>query len=903
MSARKRRKIDAESPASECFGEIISELDLEIALRRRVAETIESRITWALLLKESLKKGSSGSTTSFKDAALDAVSAIEAPLDVIFDREIVPVVPPIYAQPAKPPPPPLKQKAPRNPNAKFLYIRSSDLEPPYDENHVQTYLLRCPTCLRQTFTSLQGLFNHARITHRTEWGTHDECVRACAVADPDLDIGMGNEVGLGPNGILPGLRSLFNMAVGAHQPRELQAGGDVDAAVMTGGRVDTPPLTSSISRTLGIHEETPALAPFLGKQAARRAIKIYPEDTVDIESFDHNRFKTSMNVQEPSAAKTEKGRSDDYRRRWRMHFTHRNDFEPEIERKMQEIVPNPVADSSSSLEHHPTSNSGAGTPAEEPTSATAQRNHWGMTGTRFHFAARISVIDRSYWIPPGLLFRACLDVPPDKSHHITTILKRFTVSSLSNVGGPPLTTSKPPFVVVGAANEPFLARIELQFSGVPGTDGEVTDQAVNLEHWVELDPLKTSTPVIGDEQMVDIELDRGTILLPLQKGYPAIGAKAQWTQGEVSRLDYTDVLKSLVGRFPMTLKESKASRQVPPQVPYQLLPTPQFESLIPGRRKTIEWSRARALQNAYTQKIREGRFPSQNLIPLTTADVYYWLSEEGRFFRPPAAVKPKPEDIDIPGKSYVDVATHLASPAAKANLVHPLESTKSEPEGNPGRTQTMSPLSVPPQALRTPMIDILSRLSSTDGLPRHTSDSPIKDLRVADLVAAFDPKFTSAVHDIVEALKLPMFASPSRNSETLYPLDTFGTNKAQVESHLAPHATLAIAARRFVQVLVEGGVDVLKKQREAFTGGEMMRNNVTTEDAIPSNVLMPSHILHNVIARRDASSSQSDSLDIAMSECLSRLGVSAAFSGPSLSEQGAPIQESDPVAPVKLEGF
>ncbi|KAG6856876.1 hypothetical protein H0H87_012456 [Tephrocybe sp. NHM501043] len=89
----------------------------------------------------------------------------------------------------------------------------------------------------------------------------------------------------------------------------------------------------------------------------------------------------------------------------------------------------------------------------------------------------------------------------------------------------------PPFVVVGIASEPFLARVELQFGGVPGQNGEVTEQIVHLEHWVELDLLKSATPILGEEQMVDIELDKKTILLPLQKGYPAIGAKAQWFQG------------------------------------------------------------------------------------------------------------------------------------------------------------------------------------------------------------------------------------------------------------------------------------------------------------------------------------------------------------------------------------
>jgi hypothetical protein len=39
---------------------LAEELDLEIALRQRLSNTIESRITWALLLQESLMKDANG---------------------------------------------------------------------------------------------------------------------------------------------------------------------------------------------------------------------------------------------------------------------------------------------------------------------------------------------------------------------------------------------------------------------------------------------------------------------------------------------------------------------------------------------------------------------------------------------------------------------------------------------------------------------------------------------------------------------------------------------------------------------------------------------------------------------------------------------------------------------------
>lgn len=42
--------------------------------------------------------------------------------------------------------------------------------------------------------------------------------------------------------------------------------------------------------------------------------------------------------------------------------------------------------------------------------------------------------------------------------------------------------SEPPFAVVGTSDQPFLARIELTFTG----SGNPMDQKVVLEHWVEV---------------------------------------------------------------------------------------------------------------------------------------------------------------------------------------------------------------------------------------------------------------------------------------------------------------------------------------------------------------------------------------------------------------------------------
>lgn len=41
----------------EFLSEINAQVDLEIALRHRLADTVQSRIAWALILQESLQNG------------------------------------------------------------------------------------------------------------------------------------------------------------------------------------------------------------------------------------------------------------------------------------------------------------------------------------------------------------------------------------------------------------------------------------------------------------------------------------------------------------------------------------------------------------------------------------------------------------------------------------------------------------------------------------------------------------------------------------------------------------------------------------------------------------------------------------------------------------------------------
>ena len=228
------------------------------------------------------------------------------------------------------------------------------------------------------------------------------------MVDPGMDISSGIEVGLGPVGILPGLRSLFQRAVRANGPllETDNAAEFLGSQELTSG--------SHLTRTLGLHKDTPALAPFLGKQAIRRGIKEWDGDgVVDIDGFEddsHSATHDITNNLERNPARLRK------KKRWRMPYTHRNDVDHAV--AYSHIVTGDNALSTvvhggeqmnSNVNH---SDSGAKSlvdgnmqerPSKRGSTAIAPMPDISLStlSTRFHFIARIIITDCSLWIPLG----------------------------------------------------------------------------------------------------------------------------------------------------------------------------------------------------------------------------------------------------------------------------------------------------------------------------------------------------------------------------------------------------------------------------------------------------------------------------------------------------------------------
>ncbi len=187
---------------------------------------------------------------------------------------------------------------------------------------------------------------------------------------------------------LPGLRRLFEIAVGSRRSTILPtpvAVPDSGAVAETNNgdsgtrrslkelaQQSTTPSTE-VTRSLGIHEDSPILAHLLGRTPKKRCINVYEEDeAVDILSLDKY-----TNVNPGKVA-------------WRMSYAQRSKVDHANEDPEVSITNPPIPAPTAEIVKHELATPGT-VPLPVPLGA----------GSRFHVVSRISVEDRSLFIPQG----------------------------------------------------------------------------------------------------------------------------------------------------------------------------------------------------------------------------------------------------------------------------------------------------------------------------------------------------------------------------------------------------------------------------------------------------------------------------------------------------------------------
>ncbi|KAJ1309926.1 hypothetical protein OPQ81_006685 [Rhizoctonia solani] len=787
------------------------QIELEMALRKRVASVIEARISWAEQLKKALVKGQGKQVTpdpvQAKRQAIESFRALHTPLDLNPHTSHPRGSSLLLSEPATP--------YPSSSTSKYLYLI------PQSSDHT-LLLLSCPhpSCpTPHPSATLQGLLNHARIAHGPSYAyaSHDDFLRSPgastlidAIQEPERYARIVTE---GVQVKLGGVRGL----------RELFEGAAEGAG-------------------LGLSVDTGELARLLGRKARKGEIRAFgQDDIVDIESMD-----------EPAGNERWKRYGIWAPRRGRRKLQIGSD-EGEL---VQEATITPIPEKAI-----------AEAPLIQP-ALNASRFH---IKKRVVLSDWSRWLRRGSVQPDGPTHRWMIRLTaPSYSDHITTFLSavRVQCASVPPVFEDTITCSSPPFVISRLGKQPFLARVTLVFADENTKDVVVT-------HWVDLDPVRSGSTTMGAEQIFDVELNKNAQLLSPDTSTDNVPNSVLWSQdrGESDRVPDTQVptsevivksespaevilstehitddqipvdqdpepihdrlipiLSRLRSRLPLTLEDAARAGHVP-QVPYTLFDSHnELLEAVHGRRKAIEMCYTRAMLDML--KVEYATYDADlepNLVEsLNTARLYAYLLAEKVFPRPKIHVtdikveemSPVPDE-KVPstseGAQYcgtcgLDISRHpptswMLAPSKFACIA---SRSSQRPTCDIGLWTTLRPLREHVQR-----VNLAPGAITTLGV--RTS------LRGASqLVDCASPQMTLAFHKLTRLWRLKTFEyaakrhNTSNQIEAKFPLEILGVDASHVDRTLAPHALLTLIAQIFIKRLTK---EALRARSEIL--GEM----------------------------------------------------------------------------------
>ncbi|OJA15825.1 hypothetical protein AZE42_04029 [Rhizopogon vesiculosus] len=571
----------------------------------------------------------------------------------------------------------------------------------------------------------------------------------------------------------------------------------------------------------------------------------------------------------------------------------------------------------------------------------------GSTTSRFHITARVRIADRSLYVSPGW-FPFCdistefdaigtdrrveLSIPPSHTHRwmisvtapsysipLASFMTRLTLLAVTpsdSTQRQPCTVDKVPFAIIGSSSESFLAKVIMEW---------VSGGRMEVEHWIDLDPGNSASSVLGSEQVLDVELDKGTRLLTVPSGHLAPMPSLEREPADITRqsvmkhpeaadeFGYEKVLRSLLPRVPMTMKDMKLRASI--QVPYKLVSSPaHLLALVPGRRKAIEWGRARALQALYVQHAAS---VSAKLISLTIGDVYAFLEDSGLFPRSSSKTEvPLPGGKDRKEKEQESTPLPIDEPCIVCGIkkrLHPALALTTRVKKEPALDEATAwvcdivPLQELERGLRVPTIDLTKTFGGgfenalyAEASPDEKQVLPHQPTASSQALTAWrhtprqvillsPPDLTLAIHKSVDSLRLSHFPElPS-----LY-LQNYISN-SEIEEALAPSALLAAVLKPLISILVRSAVDVARRDI-TITSGSGNGGGVAGQGKLSRTkrgkkvgcILTPGHVLRGLSLPAHAAAGGMSSapgggglvtttLKDVLGLCLTRLGVPLEF--------------------------
>ncbi|GJJ13288.1 hypothetical protein Clacol_007540 [Clathrus columnatus] len=782
--------------------EVITEqIDLEIALKKRLLAGAEARIEWAnvlrdLLLEEQTISNISGQS-SFHDIAQQVYDNIEDSCHIISSHKSRLLRPLTSGKP----PPVVNVPIIEAPRTRKRITLGLTHPPPnngpilYRDPSTETIVkLTCVDCSRSDFPTIQGFLNHYRLAHSRIFGTHDECIRASGVPIDDNEKEAFRLAGVEIHtGHLISVRSIFEQAVGLQGKAHETMNPNEDL-----GSVST-----HLSRTLGVHALTPTLAPFLGKAVRKKQIHVHDPGSVDIISVDG-----------------EESRKKKFRQPW---------FNRQKEHVAKQLSSDEILSA--------TLQDGA---LDGPRSSEGPPDN-DNEHSRFRVRRRLIVADYSLYLPegkrpagfPSHTHRWQLAVyTPSYGHNVTTFLESFSVTCLTQppIFTRPIVVSGPPFVACSTTNKPFLARLTLCWVGQQ-------NHAFEVDHWVELDSLKLNKPPLGEEQMFDVELDRNTPFRPVQE----ISDTVPWTgEGDFKEIlvkpDYedTDTSPTTAGTAPIKHPTDEMHLSTLPYKPARS--TAGLFSLPMGTRKAIEWSRARAIRQEFENMNKGSPKTSESKTNLSTADVFRLLDSNELYPRPPNLTNPiVGNDEEIVQDSPEIQASAVPRFCAVCGVNLRCHSATIANHYRNIDCQCSTEL----ERRRAPVIHVYTLLTPSTS-PFWNSSQINVMYQSRDIISVAHPSLLMFAHRQIESLTLSCFPRLSSNSSVL----ELGDSPDEVADKLSPFGLLAIVTKFVVRDLVNGGIQIARdmQSRTKAVGTESISQ-------YPPFLLTPNHVLESLVIK------------------------------------------------------
>ncbi|KAI8980462.1 hypothetical protein BDB01DRAFT_851750 [Pilobolus umbonatus] len=558
--------------------------------------------------------------------------------------------------------------------------RTSDKNQLFGRRHDGVYVsLACPKCHRDDFANQQGFLNHCRISHNLEFGPYEQIMIQCGTPVDESVVPLDNPARMRPiMNIIPSapkapLKKIKRPSIKVFEEdvdMDLETEKSRPAAMFsmidkpsTTEATDSPPPPESdvkvetiladerktddiISNTPYIEQpsipssavDSPMTVDTPDEQPNRPSGKSIPHTNMSSEDINTKHSEQNADKQAALVINRERAEMNDKEmemvvdRETQMVNCKEGVNHKEVHMKLQENREDMPGDQSTTVQQQEAEGK-----VESVAAALSFNKDISDIGSRFYIKKRITVGNVSKFILP---------------ERRDPTLKQFTHKWMIYVVEPAgskdgvssfithvrfhLHPSYKPHDVVDVTEAPFRItrlgwgefpiRIQLFF-----VDNK-RNKSIDIIHHLKLDESHSGKQVLGGERNIDIELDRHTDF----KDISPISRAGSSTPSEVTATEVpmvsaqkmsllNGILREIVPTFPIIRSNLHGTT-----LPYTCAPNAQvyFQWSI-GKRKALEWHRARVLrlevqQRAYETMDNVLKFAAESL---TTKDVLVWCVE------------------------------------------------------------------------------------------------------------------------------------------------------------------------------------------------------------------------------------------------------------------------------------